>query len=145
MRTLIAFVCGVLAAVAAQQFQQPYQYTTPIPIIRLDNVVNPDGSFSYTYETGNGIQAQAQGFLKNAGNPQLEGQAVQGSFAYRGPDNVVYAIQYIADENGYQPQGAHLPTPPPIPAELQRAYELASRDPDPNDNGQYDPRRYGRK
>lgn len=70
---------------------------------------------------------------------------MQGSFAYRGPDGVIYAIQYTADENGYQPQGAHLPTPPPIPIELQRAYELAARDPDPNNNGLYDPRRYGRK
>lgn len=38
---------------------------------------------------------------------------MQGSYSYTGPDGVVYTINYIADENGYRAEGAHLPTPPP--------------------------------
>jgi len=137
------FVASVVVAAVAQQ----YPYNPPIPIITLDSAVNPDGSFQYRYETGNGIQAEEQGFLKNAGNPQLEAQAVQGYFAYTGPDGVLYRVNYIADENGFQPQGAHLPTPPPLPEALARAYDQARRNPNfnPNDDGQYVPQRYGKK
>lgn len=41
---------------------------------------------------------------------------MQGSYSYTGPDGVVYTITYIADENGYRAEGAHIPTPPPVPA-----------------------------
>ncbi|EAT33303.1 AAEL014420-PA [Aedes aegypti] len=42
----------------------------PIPIIRQEQEVNPDGSYRWSYETGNGITAEEQGFLKNAGSEQ---------------------------------------------------------------------------
>lgn len=88
----------------APQFQ-PQQYTsntTPIPIIRQEQQVNPDGSYQWSYETGNGIQAQENGYLKNPGNPETEAQVAQGSYSYTGPDGVLYTVTYIADENGFQ-------------------------------------------
>ena len=36
-----------------------------VPILRQDAQVNPDGSYSYSYETGNGITGDEQGQLKN--------------------------------------------------------------------------------
>lgn len=50
---------------------------------------------------------------------------MSGSFSYTGPDGVQYSITYTADEEGFHPQGAHLPTPPPIPPEIQRGVELS--------------------
>lgn len=54
-----------------------------------------------------------------------ESETVSGSFSYTGPDGVQYSITYTADEEGFHPQGAHLPTPPPIPPEIQRGVELS--------------------
>lgn len=38
-----------------------------------------------------------------------------GSYSYTDPDGNVITLNYVADENGFQPVGDHLPTPPPIP------------------------------
>lgn len=48
-------------------------------------------------------------------------QAAQGSFSYTAPEGEQISLQYVADENGFQPSGSHLPTPPPIPEAIQRA------------------------
>lgn len=91
-----------------------------IPILRQEQEVNFDGSYKQSYETGNGISAEEQGFLKNAGQPE-EAQVAQGQFTYTSPEGQVILMSYIADENGFQPQGDHIPTPPPIPEAIKRA------------------------
>lgn len=77
--------------------------------------------FSYDFETSNGIRADAQGVATN-------GVQSQGSFSYKGDDGQDYSITYTADENGYQPKGAHLPTPPPIPEAILKSLEQNARD-----------------
>ena len=47
----------------------------------------------------------------------------QGNFEWVSPEGEKIALQYVADENGYQPQAAHLPTPPPIPDHIIKAIE----------------------
>lgn len=37
------------------------------------------------------------------------------SYSYYSPEGELISVTYTADENGFQPQGDHLPTPPPIP------------------------------
>ncbi|XP_017781203.1 PREDICTED: endocuticle structural glycoprotein ABD-4-like [Nicrophorus vespilloides] len=109
--------------------------TEPVPILKQDQEVNYDGSYKWNYETGNGIAAEEQGFLKNAGQPELEAQVAQGQFHYTSPEGQLIQLSYIADENGFQPQGDHLPTPPPIPIAIQKALEyLASLPPTPSPN-----------
>lgn len=76
--------------------------------------------FNCRYETANGIAAQEEGVLRLQGGPDPSNVA-QGSYSYTSPEGEQVALSYIADENGYQPQGAHLPTPPPIPEGILRA------------------------
>lgn len=107
-----------------------------IPILSQDSEVNFDGSYRSSYETGNGISAQEQGQLKNAGNPETEAEEVQGSFQYTAPDGTPIGIQYVANEFGFQPQGAHLPvapTPPPVPEAIQRALDWIAKNPQPEE------------
>lgn len=75
-----------------------------------------------SYESGDGTKVQEQGYLKEDA-PEGPGEAVQGSFTFIAPDGQALTITYTADENGFVPQGAHLPTPPPIPEEILKSLE----------------------
>ncbi|XP_071442475.1 endocuticle structural glycoprotein SgAbd-8-like [Hetaerina americana] len=101
--------------------QQPG--STPIPILKYESEVNHDGSYRYSYETGNEIAVEEKGELKNRGVEGQEAQSAVGSYSYTAPDGTRITVTYTADENGFQPQGAHLPTPPPVPAAIQRALD----------------------
>ncbi|KAI9583789.1 endocuticle structural glycoprotein ABD-4-like [Glossina fuscipes] len=111
-----------LAAAVPQRLQRPVVVSPgdQIPILRQEQEVNFDGSYKYSYETGNGITAEEQGYLKNPGS-QAEAQVAAGFFAYTSPEGIPIRLSYNADEEGFVPQGDHLPTPPPIPPAIQKA------------------------
>ncbi|XP_022919791.2 cuticle protein 2-like [Onthophagus taurus] len=75
-------------------------------IIRADNSNDGSGNYHFEYETENKISQNEQGQLKQV----TEGEAtvVQGSYSYAGDDGKVYTVNYIADENGFQPIGEHI-------------------------------------
>lgn len=109
----------IAASLAAPQLAEtPSEPQEVIPILRQESQINGDGTYQYSFETGNGINAEQKGDLKKVGD--VEALEVQGQFQYPS-ENGNIQLTYIADENGYQPQGAHLPTPPPVPAAIQRA------------------------
>ncbi|XP_055628865.1 cuticle protein CP14.6-like [Toxorhynchites rutilus septentrionalis] len=115
-------VISALVAVAAAQNPQDAQ----AQVLAQDTVINPDGSYQYRYETSNGIAAQESG---------IGGQSAQGSYSFTGQDGVQYSVNYVADGNGFQPQGAHLPVEGPAPAHVLRTLELIRSNPprdDPN-------------
>lgn len=104
--------------------------STFIPVLasHLDGP-NPDGSYSYNYQTGNGIQAQEQGQLVKIAKDE-DAIRVQGSFSYSDADGNPVSLSYTADENGFHPQGEHLPTAPPFPEAILRALEYIAQHPE---------------
>lgn len=76
----------------------------------LNDEIKGLSSFS-SYETSDGTSAQEQAELKNVGS-ENEAISVRGSFSFVGADGQTYTVNYIADENGFQPEGAHLPKSP---------------------------------
>ncbi|XP_043646786.1 larval cuticle protein 65Ag1-like [Drosophila teissieri] len=103
MKFLIVFV-ALFALAAAGSFSKEAQ------IERQYSDVGPDG-FSYEFKTSDGSSAQSTGQLKNAGTKE-EAISVKGAYSFVADDGVTYTVNYIADENGFQPQGAHLPVAP---------------------------------
>ncbi|GBP09621.1 Flexible cuticle protein 12 [Eumeta japonica] len=95
-------VLAVLVAVAAAA-----PADSDAQIVRQDQDVDIN-AFSYAYETSNGIAAQEQGQLQNAGT-ENEAIVVQGSFSYVGDDGQQYRVDYTAGPQGFEPKGAHIP------------------------------------
>ncbi|XP_013187361.1 flexible cuticle protein 12 [Amyelois transitella] len=103
------FVVAMLVAAALAAPQRGPDADAQVLRYESDNI-GVDG-YNYGFETSNGISQQEQGQLKNAGS-ENEAISVRGQYSYTGPDGVVYSVTYVADENGFQPQGAHLPVAP---------------------------------
>uniref|UniRef100_A0A1B0AMA0 Uncharacterized protein n=1 Tax=Glossina palpalis gambiensis TaxID=67801 RepID=A0A1B0AMA0_9MUSC len=122
---LIAFV---LARPAHEHFSldaSSSSTTTPATIIKQIDITNPDGSFNSSYETSNGILVENIGYMKKILVPQQvdeDGHVIdeheetilvqRGFFRYMDPEGKEVELRYTADENGFQPQGDHLPKAP---------------------------------
>lgn len=125
LQTVVLF-CALAVAV----FAAPPTKDEPIPVLAYNfDGPNPDGTYSYSYETGNGIQAQEQGQLDKIAQDE-DVLRVAGSFSYPDPDGNPISISYVADENGFQPKGDHLPTPPPVPVGILKALEYIAQHPE---------------
>lgn len=105
----------------------------PIPIVsQSQDGPNPDGSYKWQYESGNGIKAEEEGLLANAGS---ENEAVQakGSYSYKDDQGKEISLTYTANEEGFQPVGDHLPVAPEIPPLIQKALEWNAAHPSKED------------
>ncbi|CAB3229919.1 unnamed protein product [Arctia plantaginis] len=111
-----------------------------IPILRYENVNNGDGTYRYSYETGNGISAHESGAPRAPG-PEGPAVTAEGGFSYTAPNGQQVSLSYTADEHGFHPVGSHIPTPPPIPEAILRSIEFNRQHPSSGD-GAYHGGRY---
>ncbi|XP_057666076.1 endocuticle structural glycoprotein ABD-4-like [Diorhabda carinulata] len=125
----------VLSALISVSLGQQSNQAEPIAIVRYENEgVNADGSYQWNFETANGIVAEEQGSIKEV--EEGPGPDVQGQVQYTAPDGSPISLSYIANENGFQPQGSHLPTPPPIPDEILKSLEYNAAHPEEDNEEQ---------
>ncbi|XP_042888223.1 cuticle protein CP14.6-like [Penaeus japonicus] len=114
MKFLIIAALAAVAAADTQGYGAPpprYASSEEIAILRDDRVIEDDGRYNFDMETANGI------VVSESGSPDGPEGAITsaGSFSYTAPDGSDIHLQFVADENGFQPQGAHLPVAPEFP------------------------------
>lgn len=89
------------------------------------NTINQYFILFFRYETGNKINAEESGYLKDITEDNPTGTLVQkGSYSYESPEGDLINVEYQADENGFRVTGDHLPTPPPVSPEIQKGLDL---------------------
>ncbi|XP_050520321.1 endocuticle structural glycoprotein SgAbd-2-like [Daktulosphaira vitifoliae] len=115
-------ISSLLLAVAVHAYPQSPESVAAI--LYHEQELNPDGSSKVRYETENKIKHEQVGYYAPSQNGQGIASNVQGQTSYVAPDGQLIQTGYIANENGYQPYGPHLPTPHPIPEEIQKSLQL---------------------
>ncbi|ODN00858.1 Larval cuticle protein LCP-17 [Orchesella cincta] len=98
-----------------------------IPIVKFLLDDNNAGTYSLNTVSGDGSITNVEGRSKDLGD--LEGPVTvkRGSYSFIGDDGKTYKVEWVADENGFQATGDHLPTPPPIPADIQKSLQENAR------------------
>ncbi|XP_069984870.1 cuticle protein CP14.6-like [Penaeus vannamei] len=113
MKFVILAALAAVAAAVPQGYGAPpprYDSSEEIAILRNDFVIEDDGRYNFDAETANGIVVSEHGTPGDKGAINSA-----GSFSYTAPDGTDVHLQFVADENGFQPQGAHLPVAPEFP------------------------------
>merc|ERR1712126_595140 len=110
MKSMILLAVFLAVAAAAPQ-------ETKVILIKsqTQNHDTEKQGYSFSYESENGISVSESGKQKQFGDkPEEAGIISQGKFSYP-EEGVTYTITWVADENGFQATGDHLPVAPPMP------------------------------
>ncbi|XP_060805747.1 endocuticle structural glycoprotein SgAbd-3-like [Amyelois transitella] len=94
-----------------------------VELVKYDNQIDEQG-YHYAYETSDGTKVEQDGRVIPGPVPEEGSLQVAGSYSYIGDDGQTYSVTYVADENGFRAEGAHLPTPPPIPEAILKSLQL---------------------
>ncbi|KOC64259.1 Larval cuticle protein LCP-17 [Habropoda laboriosa] len=92
----------------------------PPAVVKQSQDIAADGTYSFSYETENGIYHAENGAPVATDARNAPAIVAQGQYQYQAPDGTPISVSYIADHNGFQPQGDHIP---PISPLIQRALE----------------------
>lgn len=90
--------------------------------------------FIIRFETSDGTKRQEEGELKDK-DTEDEATEVKGSFSYMGADGVLYTVKYVADDNGFHPEGDHFKVPAYVPWLKGQPHDDGQYKHDKNDDG----------
>lgn len=103
------------------KFQEKIQTNCVILHCQLTSAIH----IRIRFETADGVKREEEGAQKQIG--EESGATSRGSWSYSSPEGQNIALTFVADENGFQPQGDHLPVAPePSPA-IKRALAIIAR------------------
>jgi len=107
----------IIAALLAVASAAPAELDAPVVgIVSSTREMNDDGSYSFSFESEDGTKVEESGSQKQVGEtPEETGTVSKGSYSFTDPEGNVLTVNWVADENGFQATGDHLPTPPPMP------------------------------
>ncbi|XP_029162569.1 endocuticle structural glycoprotein SgAbd-2-like isoform X2 [Nylanderia fulva] len=140
IKTMMILAIDRLSAKSTTNIHQyvAFTYTTPIPTTPTTRRYHPtilhyprstNSLYNYTYNIDTSIEAQEEGHFNNVGSNQ-EILEAQGSYNYSDNKGNTFEVSYIANENGFQPEGAHLPTTPPLPPLIKKALQYIVEHPE---------------
>ncbi|EDV95676.1 endocuticle structural protein SgAbd-6 [Drosophila grimshawi] len=98
-------VVGLLVLAAASSSARP-QNDVEVLEYESDNI--GIGGYKFSYKLSDGTTRTEEATVNNAGT-ENESLSVRGSVSWVAPDGQTYTINFVADENGFQPEGAHIP------------------------------------
>ncbi|CAG7642612.1 unnamed protein product [Allacma fusca] len=104
MKAALVFVALCVAgALAAPQLRQ-----NDVQIVSQNNDNDGSGNFRNSYALNDGTAEERQGEFRPI-DAETGIQKVTGVISWTSPEGQLITLRYVADENGFQPQGDHLP------------------------------------
>ncbi|XP_063621503.1 larval cuticle protein 1-like [Cydia splendana] len=111
MQIFVAVCVAALAAVTLAT--SPPAAGAPVPqIVSSEFNQQPEGGYVYSYETQDGIKRTENGEVKTVNDEDNKPQqvvVVRGSYSYPDENGEQHNVNYVADENGFQPESADIP------------------------------------
>lgn len=65
-------------------------------------------SYNFGYETSDGIKREESAVVNNFGS-DVEELVVRGTISWISPEGETINFNYVADKDGYRPEGTHIP------------------------------------
>lgn len=96
----------VIVAVSAAPPVKPKSQSDDVTILSR-SFANDGKAYKFDFEQSDGQKRDETGEIKVI--DKETGIVMRGSFSFIGDDGQTYTVTYIADENGFQPSGAHIP------------------------------------
>ncbi|XP_017071035.1 endocuticle structural protein SgAbd-6 [Drosophila eugracilis] len=101
----LMLVVGSMALLFALASARPQN---DVEVLEYESENTGLGGYKFSYKLSDGTSRTEEGVVNNAGTDN-ESISIRGSVSWVAPDGQTYTINFVADENGFQPEGAHLP------------------------------------
>lgn len=108
-KSTMKFAVVVLALFVAVSAAPAGKDTSDVTVLNR-SFSNDGNAYKFGFEQSDGQKREETGEIKVI--DKESGIVMRGSYSFVADDGQTYTVTYIADENGFQPEGAHIPAAP---------------------------------